>query len=76
MSIRKLFEQRLFTLWFGWGLPPVLAGALAIAFAESWPLGVAAADPDRAGAQGADTHCAGEPGLGSRRARVRISMLD
>lgn len=32
----------LFTLWFGWGLPPVLAGALAISFAESWPLGVAA----------------------------------
>jgi len=31
-----------FTLWFGWGLPPVLAGALAISFAESWPLGVAA----------------------------------
>ena len=32
----------LFTLWFGWGLPPVLAGALAISFVESWPLGVAA----------------------------------
>jgi hypothetical protein len=42
MKIRKLFEQKLFTLWFGWGLPPVLAGALAIAFAESWPLGVVA----------------------------------
>lgn len=42
MRTRKLFEQRLFTLWFGWGLPPVLAGALAISFAESWQLGAAA----------------------------------
>ncbi|MCI4429656.1 MAG: hypothetical protein JHC40_10875 [Burkholderiales bacterium] len=42
MSLRQLFERRLFTLWFGWGLPPVLAGALVIAFADSWPLGVAA----------------------------------
>lgn len=42
MSPRNLFEQRPFTVWFGWGLPPVLAGALAIAFAESGPLGVAA----------------------------------
>ncbi len=28
MSIHKLPGQRLFTLWFGWGLPLVLLGAL------------------------------------------------
>lgn len=39
----KLSGQRLFTLWFGWGLPLVLAGALAISFTESWALGAAAA---------------------------------
>ncbi len=38
----KLSGQRLFTLWFGWGLRPVLAGALAISFAEGWALGLAA----------------------------------
>lgn len=38
-----LSGQRLFTLWFGWGLPLVLAGALAISFTESWALGAAAA---------------------------------
>ena len=43
MSIRALFQQRLFTLWFGLGLPPLLLGALAIAFAEAWWLGAAAA---------------------------------
>ena len=39
----KLWGQRLFPLWFGWGLPPVLAGALGISFTESWALGAAAA---------------------------------
>jgi hypothetical protein len=42
MGIKALVGQRLFTLWFGLGFPPVLAGALAIAFAESWQLGTAA----------------------------------
>lgn len=35
-------RRGVFTLWFGWGLPPVLAGALAISFTESWPSGAAA----------------------------------
>ena len=42
MSIRALLGQRLFTLWFGLGLPPLVIGALAIAFAESGWLGAAA----------------------------------
>lgn len=42
MSIRASFGQRLFTLWFGLGLPPLVIGALAIAFAESGWLGAAA----------------------------------
>ena len=42
MGIHKLSGQRLFTLWFGWGLPLVLLGALVISFAESWLLGAAA----------------------------------
>lgn len=42
MSRRTLFQQRLFTWWFGFGLPPLLAGALVIAFTQSTPLGLAA----------------------------------
>ena len=42
MKVRTLFGQSWFTLWFGLGLPPLLIGALAIAFAESWWLGAAA----------------------------------
>lgn len=42
MNRRALLHQRLFTLWFGLGLPPLVIGALAIAFAESWWLGAAA----------------------------------
>ena len=33
MGIHKLSGHRLFTLWFGWGLPLVLLGALVIASA-------------------------------------------
>ncbi len=43
MRLRSLAGQRLFTWWFGFGLPPLLAGALAIAFAEHALLGGAAA---------------------------------
>lgn len=41
MNQRTQFHQRLFTLWFGFGLPPLVAGALGIAFAQSVPLGLA-----------------------------------
>lgn len=40
--MKALFSQRLFTLWFGFGFPPLMFGAVAIAFAESWLLGAAA----------------------------------
>jgi hypothetical protein len=43
MRLRSLAGQRLFTWWFGFGLPPLLAGALAIAFTEHALLGGAAA---------------------------------
>ena len=42
MKVRTLFGQSWFTLWFGLGLPPLLFGALGIAFAEAWWLGAAA----------------------------------
>lgn len=42
MPMKALLGQRLFTLWFGFGLPPLLIGAVSIAMAESWLLGLAA----------------------------------
>lgn len=40
--MRGLFlNRRLFTLWFGVGLPPLVIGALVIAYCETLPLGVA-----------------------------------